>query len=436
MAAYADVTNLTEMLKTVYGEGITNQFNDEVTLYNRIPKSGRKPAGKGYVFGIRYARTQSVGARAESTPLPDPFTGKKDQGTILPKYNYGAIRLTGPAVDMAKGNMAAFADGLADEMDDIYNSILVDLNRQMQGDGFGLIATTSAAATPATNATWAATCDNDTGVLYVMEGMLVDFFQSTAIDESCVAQRVLSVDSSNKVITFETSGDTYQTNHPLVAARSYTNGTGSVASGSLIIKMGMRAATHATTNTQYEIIGLDGIFDDSTLLTTFEDINASTNQRWRANIISNSSVKRELSVDMMLAACDLTRQKSGVNPDLMIMGLGQRRKYANLLLPDVRFQPSRLEGGYEYLAFAAGNGAVELMVEPLAQKNKIYVQKKGNVQKYELTPLGWGNLDGDQMHQRAGYDEWDLFLRIYTQIGTEHRASLTKITDLVEPSDY
>jgi hypothetical protein len=76
------------------------------------------------------------------------------------------------------------------------------------------------------------------------------------------------------------------------------------------------------------------------------------------------------------------------------------------------------------------------MVEPLAQKNKIYVQKKGNVQKYELTPLGWGNLDGDQMHQRAGYDEWDLFLRIYTQIGTEHRASLTKITDLVEPSDY
>jgi len=436
MTAYADVTNLTEILKNVYGEGLTNQFNDEVTLYNRIPKSGRKPGGLGYVFGVRYARTQSVGGRDESVPLPDPFTGKKDQGTITPKYIYGAIRLTGPAIERAKGNMAAFVDGLADEMDDIYQAMLVDLNRQMQGDGFGLIATTSAATTPSTSATWAATCDNDTGVLYALEGMVVDFYNSTAIVTTCAGQRVLSVDSANKVLVFETSGSTYLTNHPIVAARSYTNDATALASGYLVVKMGARAATHAATNAQYEAMGLDGIFDDGTLLTTFEGISTSTQLFWKANILSNSSVNRELSIDLMLAGVDATRQKSGVNPNLMVMGLGQRRKYANLLLPDVRFAPSRLEGGYEYMSFAAGNGAIELMVEPLAQKNKIYIMKKGSIEKYELTPLGWGNLDGDQMHRRAGYDEWDLFLRIYTQVGTEHRNSLTLIKDLVEPSDY
>jgi len=40
------------------------------------------------------------------------------------------------------------------------------------------------------------------------------------------------------------------------------------------------------------------------------------------------------------------------------------------------------------------------------------------------------------MHRRAGFDEWDLFLRIYTQLGVENRNSLTVLKDLVEPTVY
>ena len=79
MTTYADTTNLTEILKNVYGEGITNQFNDEKITYNLFSKSDRKPGGKGYVFALRYARAQGTGARGESSKLPDPLTGKKDQ---------------------------------------------------------------------------------------------------------------------------------------------------------------------------------------------------------------------------------------------------------------------------------------------------------------------------------------------------------------------
>jgi len=50
--------------------------------------------------------------------------------------------------------------------------------------------------------------------------------------------------------------------------------------------------------------------------------------------------------------------------------------------------------------------------------------------------LGWGNLDGSQLHQRASYDEWDAYLRIYSQIGVEQRNCLTMISDLTEPSMY
>jgi len=119
------------------------------------------------------------------------------------------------------------------------------------------------------------------------------------------------------------------------------------------------------------------------------------------------------------------------------MGLGQRRKYANLLMPDVRFAPTVLKGGYETLTFSGGDGSLTMLIDPMQKPNKIYFEPSGTIKKFEATPLGWGNLDGSNMHRRSGYDEWDLFLRLYSQIGLDtQRNSLTVLKDLVEPDLY
>jgi hypothetical protein len=441
MSTYADTTNLTEILKNVYGEGLTNQFNDEKTTYNLFPKSDRKPGGKGYVFGLRYARAQGVGARAESAVLPDPLTGKKDQGTITPKYNYGSIRITGPAIEIAKGNAAAFVDGLADEIDDIYQSIVVDLNRQCHWDGWGQLGRLSAGASYTGNATWAGTFDNDIGITYFQEGQMVDFYISAGTSNdintgTCAAgSRILSITPSTKVVIFETPLASYLTNHP-VASGFVNTVAHTIVAGTMAIKAGMRDNAWASSDTPTEMTGLTGIYDDGTALASFEGITVDTYPKFKANLIGNSSVNRELSIDLMINACDLTRTRSGMKVDFIRMGLGQRRKYANLLMPDVRFAPTVLKGGYETLTFSAGDGSIEMVIDPMCQPNMIFFEPKGIIQKYELTPLGWGNLDGSQLHQRASYDEWDAFLRIYTQLGCEQRNCLTLLKDLVEPSLY
>ena len=215
MADYATITNLTNALKNVYGEGLKNQFNDEKTTYNLFPKSDRSPKGKGYVFGLRIARNQSTGGRSESAKLPDPMTGVKINGTITPAYLYGAMRITGPVIEAAKGNEAAFVDGLADEIEDIYQSILVDMNRQMHWDGFGQLGRMSAASSAASNGTYAVTFDNDLGIKYFIEGQLVDFYASAgdtvvgSIGSAAFGQRVKSIKPSTKVVTFETNATTY-----------------------------------------------------------------------------------------------------------------------------------------------------------------------------------------------------------------------------------
>jgi len=441
--AYAAKDSLVEILKTVYGEGLTNQFEDEKMTYNQFPKSDRKPGGAGYVFGIRYARAQGTGGRAESAKLPDPLTGTKDKGTILPRYLYGSIRITGPAIEIAKGNQAAFVDGLADEIDDIYQSIVVDLNRQAHWDGFGQIGRLSAAVTYPGATAWAGTFDNDIGIQYFQEGMLIDFYSSSGASQvlnsaaGAIGCRVATVTPSTKVVSFELGAAAYITNHPN-AISSATNVTPiTLPNGALAVKMGARAYTaHATTSTPTEITGLKGIYDDGTLLDTYENISADDIPKWRCNMIGNSGINQELSIDLMLNAVDVARIRSGRKIETIRMGLGQRRKYANLLLPDVRFAPTVLKGGYETLTFSGGDGSLSIVVDPLTQPNMIFFEPNGVIQKYELTPLGWGNLDGSQMHQRAGYDEWDAFLRIYTALGVEQRNCLSLLYDLVEPTLY
>lgn len=434
---YHDLTAIQETLKNVYGEGLAKQFADERTTYNQFGKSARKPRGLGYVFGLRYARAQGVGARRESEILPDPIAGKYDQGLIKPKYIYGTLRLTGPAIEAAKGDIAAFVDGLSDAVDDIYQSLIRDMNRQACGDGFGLLGTLSAASDELTTsgATWTITCNNDLGVRRLIPGMVVDFYQATAIDQSSVASRISTVDYTGKTAEMEPNDGTYKTNHPIVAARGYTIDTDTVASGSFIVRIGARKAVHATSDDPVEITGLDGIYDDGTLLSTFENITIATNPQWKANVLGNSAVNRELTLDLMLQGLDLVRTQSGMNVRMMRMGLGQRRKYANLLLPDVRFAPTELKGGYETLTFAGGDGSVKIVVDPDLSPNKIYCEPEGAIQKFEMTPLGWGNLD-QTIHQRQGYDEWDQFLRLYTNLGVEQRNSLCLIKDLIEPSLY
>jgi hypothetical protein len=233
----------------------------------------------------------------------------------------------------------------------------------------------------------------------------------------------------------EPNDGTYKTNHPIVAARSYTIATPAVPSGAYAVRVGAREAVHATSNVPVEMTGIEGIYDDGTLLSTFENITVASYPMWKANVLGNSSVNRELTVDLMLQSLDVTRTQSGKSVRIMRMGLGQRRKYANLLLPDVRFQPGELEGGYEKLTFAGGDGSVKMLIDPALPPNKIFCEPDGAIQKYEMAALGWGKLD-QQIHQRQGYDEWDQFLRVYTNLGAEQRNCLTLIKDLVEPSLY
>lgn len=424
--------------KQVYGEVITNLFANHVMTYNEFDKSDRratrKPGGAGYYFPVRQGDVQGVGGRGQGQYLPEPLPGDGTQGVISPKQIYAQVRIEGIALEAGYGGEASFVDALTDLTKDAYSSLIADLNRQCHGDGYGLLGTLSATSdTLSTTTTWTGTFNNDRGTRYMKKGMICDFYNGTAIDQSASSIRILSINPVTKVVTFEAGADLYRAKHPLTAAQSYGNSAATVASGSFLVRYGARAATHATTNTTYELSGLNACYDDGTLLATFEGITIASDPEFKANILGNSGVNRELSVDLMLAAMDMSQARSGERVDIMRMGLGQRRKYFALLAPDIRFVPQELKGGYEKLTFSQ-DASVTITVDPVTQPNRIYFEPKGAIKKYELTPIGWGGFDDNKMHWRQDYDQAGMYLRTYTQLGVENRPSLTLLDDLVEPA--
>lgn len=437
MGTTINTTEIAYQLKQTYGKEITDLFSRHTMTYNEFDKSDRKasvrPAGTGYYFSLRQGDVEGTGARWQGALLPEPLSGDGVQGIITPKQIYAVIRMEGLAMEAGNSDINAFVNVQSDAVKNAYNSLINDLNRQCHGDGFGLLGTTSATATPSTSTTWTATFNNDRGTRYMKKGMVCDFYNSTAIDESSSAVRILSINPITKVVTFEANAGLYKAYHPLSGASAYTGTNDTIASGSFLVRYGARAATHATSNTAYELNGLNACYDDGTFIATFEGVTVANDPEFKANILGNSSVNRELSIDLMLAAMDMSQARSGVRADIMRMGLGQRRKYFALLSPDIRFAPQVLKGGYEKLAFSQ-DASVTITVDPVTQPNRIYFEPKGAIKKYELTPIGWGGFDSNKMHWRQDYDQATMFLRVYTQLGIENRPSLTVLDDLTEPA--
>lgn len=434
-----DTTALAYLFKQVYGDIVTDLFPRQVMTWNLFDESSRKatyrPAGAGYYFPVRQADEEGQGARAEGALLPAPLAGDGTQGTILPKLNYHVIRMSGLALEAGMGADAAFVEAQTDATKNAYNALVNDLNRQCHGDGYGLLATLSTTSDSlSTSATWTVTCNNDRGVRYLKKGMIVDFYESTAIDQSSITSRISSINPTTKVVTMEANAAAYQAYHPLAAARNnYTIAAGTIASGAFMVRYGARLATHATSNASYELTGLEGMYDDGTSIATFEGITVANDPEWKANMMGNGSVDRNLSIDLMLAAMDMTSARSTAQADIIRMGIGQRRKYYSLLAPDIRFTPGELKGGYERLNFSQ-NAAVQIIVDPVTQPGRLYFEPKDCIKRYELTKIGWGGFDANKMHWREGYDQATMFLRLYANLGVENRPALTKLYDLTEPS--
>lgn len=402
-ASYGGATGLgtlDKILKEVYEGRIRDQLNNEVVALRRIERTSEgvtnQVGGKYVVFPIHVKRNSGIGARLEDEDLPTPGAQGYERAQVNLRYQYGRLRLTGQAIELANDNFQAFASAMEEEMRRIKDDLAKDLNRQVYGDGSGAVASITGALTSNTAPV------NDT--MYIQEGMLVD--------TGTVAGGVFTPVATKKVVS-----------NVNVSAKTVdlTGGTGTPASGHVIT----RAGNARTSAGQREWTGLGALVGTGALF-------GLTHPRWASVLDANGGTARPLSESLLILNADAVRV-NGSYPTVMFMNLGVRRQYFNLLTQQRRYTNTQeFEGGFSGLAFTTDKGDIPMVVDTDCPRGTIYGLNEKEIKVYRDADWSFMDRDGSRWARVPNRDAYEATLYQYSELGTHRRNAHFKITDITE----
>lgn len=396
-----DISSIAGALKRVYGQ-YQEQQNLKHRALDEIAKASTKysPGGEGYFGAINDYGNEAVGAINETEQFRTIDNENYQQWKVSPKVLVAPIEFSGLVAKSADSDDESFVSIVVDALEKAKERLLKDENRQFYGLGTGQLAVPAGAV--ASNAT-SFSVDS---AQYLRANMVIDIFNGST--KTVDSKRIQDVDKVNNVVYFATS---------LGAA---------LATSDQLVKENVRDSAPSDGK---EMMGLRGIVDDSTDLTTFENINALTTRIWRGRRIAAGSAN--LTSDLLQRLLDDVNVLGGESPDLILMHQKQRRKYLDIVVPQKRYQDQSLDAGHSKLSF---NG-ISLMVEEDCQDDTVYALTKKHLQLYELEALKMGNHDGSDIFLRASnFDKFQAYWRHYCNIGTGKRNAHGKITGLARPS--
>lgn len=396
--ATSSLTTAAGVLKRVYGNYVSQQQNLKHRAVDEIAKSAKKynAGGEGFFGSINDYGNESVGAINELEQFRTADSENYQQYKVSPKVLNGPVEFSGLLAKAADQDEESFANAVVDLLDRTKERLLKDYNRQFYGMGTGLLAKPSGAV--ASNVT-SFTVDS---AQYLRRNMVIDIYQASTKTVDSI--RITDVDKQSNIVYFGTS------------VGVVLNAT------SEMVKENIRDS--APTDGK-ECMGLRGIIDDGTDLTTFENLSAASNSIWRSVRIAAGSTN--LTSDLMQRLLDDVFVLGGESPDTLITHQKQRRKYLDIVVPQKRYQEQSMDAGFQKLSF---NG-IELWIDQDCQADTVYAITKKLIEKYEVAGLEMGGHgDSDDFLRMVGYDAYQAFWRMYTNFGTEKRNAHGKITGL------
>lgn len=406
MATDTNMSNIAGGLKNVYDKYLERAQNLSPRTIDSIGKDLRKysPGGNGFYGAINNYGNESIGAINEEESFRTIDAENYLQWLVKPKVLVAPIQFSGLVAAAASTDEEAFANMVVDALDRARDRLLADENRQFFGYGLGVLATPS--GSPASNLL-SITVNS---VQYLRANQVVDIYGSATGSVITAGLRISYVDHVNSLVGFAVSIGT------------------ALTAGNVIVKQNILASTPPADGK--EMMGLRGIVDDYTDLTTFQNLTSSVYE-WRSRRINASSAN--LTSDLLQRLLDDvgTMSPDGEEPDTIIMHRLQRRKYLDLVVPQKRYADGNMDTGFVKLSF---NGH-EMLLDKDCQTDTVYAIKKDKIRKFELEPIGMGkHEDSGQFLRAINQDVYQAFWRHYANFGTSSRLSHGKIVSLAVPT--
>ena len=401
--AAAVLSDLDGLLKRNYGDDFITQQQFDPDFISTMPKAPEKPEGEnGAIYlGVRMERRQNGGAQNQGEQFRQNAVGKRKQATVVAKINIWAFEITNYAISLSSSATAAFFSGLDDEMADSLAAFKKDENRQCFGYGQGVLSQVNGAV----NNSVTVTVDD---VMYFYPGMIVDFWTALSGGVMEASGVISSISETNSTITMS-------------AAVTLTD-------NDYIVRQNILSNTPPSDGK--EMMGLQGIADAGTYLTTFQGLLRASYSIWNGSNVAAGGAS--ITSDFLQRTADKVERKSGKTIDTIVSHRNQRRGYINLLTPQKRFQDDDLDAGFSALEW---NG-MRWLVSHDCPRDTIFMYPRKSVQQFEVMPIKLDDTDGKILTRIPHTDTAEGYYKHYSNIGTRHPASVGSISGLATLSDY
>lgn len=391
-------TTLDGLLKDLY----TDVVREQISTYSPIHEKFEKV--KDYEFDGRQAievaimsLNEGVGAAGEDANVPTAGNFDPQQFKIPMKYVYGSFKMTKQMMESAKNTKGAFKNATRYSMQSLIRNLKRERARMIWGAGNGILARVNGAT-----ATTTVNVDNPMditstvgGARFLRKGMIVSFWDSAGTTHQ--ATRTISAVAANgQSITIDSAFTTIPDN-------------------AVIRRMNTATGTGLTESGNEEPMGLLGLVDDGTFVTTLHGLSRTTFPQLKSRVQASVGA---LSLDAIQLNFDIADQQGDANIECLACHHAVRRAYATLLEADRRYSGDSLmspDGGTKvtdrkkYISF----GGVNVIEDKYAPYDTLFGLDTSSFTKYEQIDGEWADDDGAILNRVSGKDTWEAMYRLW-----------------------
>lgn len=366
------LTTADALMKDVYQPGIRQWFQTIRPIWTRIQKidDKRKFEGRRFLFCVETADPQGVAATSEGDAMPAAGELSLTNMTLAVATYNGVTRATRQLMDQSNSNTGAFSEAMNKLVKGTRTEMELSLAWDtVRGAGYGdlgrLVSYSGTTLTFRAQPTYVGL----PGTRRIKKNMYVDSY--TALSGGTQG-------ANNVKITAVTNS----TNTATVAAAS-----GFVA-GDYVFRHGARGKSP---------MGLSGIVDDGTILSTIQGVSRTTETLANANVLGNSGTLRAWTPELMDTAWqEAWNNGNGTYPTACYSPTEIQLRAASYIRNDRRADMAemQLDNGFKALSWTTPDGNKPWIVDQFCTPNQVMFVNEADLFHAVLNDIQVNDKDG------------------------------------------
>lgn len=388
-----DFSGLNDALKNVYTGPFNNTIEGESEVNDAFMDAGDfetidGPDGKQINIGHYMSAGGGVSFSNEDDYLPDAKAPLWKQGNLTIKEMRIRADISGRTMSRAKEGPAAFATWADMVLPEKAKRGAFHLDRALLGTGTGIIGRIS--GTPDGTGDSIQSAFGISGLGSALKLFLVgdSFRYSPNADGSSPRTGVVDVAS----ISY--SADTFDTT---------VGGSTATATSAADTDYVFLGSTNVNSSGTREIMGLEGIVDDGTNVSTFQGLTRSSYPAYlNAQIInSTTSYGGTLSEDLVDYADTLSYERAGGKCDILLTSRNGGRSFWKSLKGDriINDPQGVYAGGKRKLQMILGDRALEVKMARKVPDSRAFLLERATLKRFQIGAGRWDDTTGSIWRQ-------------------------------------